>query len=571
MSKIIPAAVILGAAAGLAIKKKKKPDFCPVCEIKKAVSKIGVHVSTKENYNNNAALTPPMGWSSWNTFKNHIDENLIIETADAVKASGLLDAGYGYINLDDCWHSSMRDENGRLQGDLTTFPHGIESLVKTLNEKGFKVGIYSSNGTLTCEDLPASLGHERTDAETFADWGIEYFKYDFCHNVPIPNKAPKIYQLILSGKSLEKDIVFDASSGVLSGTAALANDKNGTYVCRLDSAMGKVTFTAENIPEEGEYTLTVVFRKIVESKQYAVVTVNGGKTYPIDFPTSTNHTMDGRAQIFVDLSVGKNTIEIENPIGSKMDSSAIQYINMGKELKRATALYAQKHNVPEKPIVYSICEWGLNKPYKWGAQAGNLWRTTPDIKPNWASVLAIYERTVRLYNYSCIGGWNDPDMLEVGNGNLTIDENKAHFTLWCMMASPLILGNDIRKFIKPDSSVDCDSKILKILTDKEVIAIDQDKKGIQCRRFKTNAITDILVKPLENAETAICFFNKSNSEKDMSVALSDIVNLNYVDMPSCSQYEYVSLWTKETGMLTDTLSATVAPHAVELFKIRAKA
>ena len=131
-------------------------------------------------------LTPPMGWSSWNTFRNKINEELILEIANAMAKSGLADAGYKYVNLDDCWQSSLRTADGKLQGDLTRFPKGMKPLVEDLNKDGFKVGLYTSNGTLTCEDLPASLYHEKEDADTLAEWGVEYFKYDFCHNEAIP-------------------------------------------------------------------------------------------------------------------------------------------------------------------------------------------------------------------------------------------------------------------------------------------------------------------------------------------------------------------------------------------------
>ena len=256
------------------------------------------------------------------------------------------------------------------------------------------------------------------------------------------------------------------------------------------------------------------------------------------------------------------------PIGSKMDSAATQYINMGKELKRATKLYAEKNNVPEKPIVYSICEWGKNKPWKWGAQAGNLWRTTLDIRPMWSSILGIYEINVKLADYSGIGGWNDPDMLEVGNGNLTVEENKAHFTLWCMLSAPLILGNDIREFIDVDGNVDYNNKILQIVTNRELIAVDQDKKGVQCRRMKTNAITDILVKPLDKGEIAICFFNKSNSEKDMSVSLKEVANLSYVELSDVGAYQYTDLWSKEIDVTSGAINARVAPHGVRVFRVK---
>lgn len=569
LGKIISAVVLAGTAAAAGyIAKKKNPDFCPECDIRKAVAKLGVHIKTTEKYDNGVALTPPMGWSSWNSFRTEITEEKILKIAEAMKKSGLLDAGYNFVNLDDCWHSSMRDKDGKLQGDLATFPRGIKPLVEDLNKMGFKAGIYSSNGTLTCEDLPASLGHERIDAETFAEWGIEYFKYDFCHNKPITSKAPLIDKVIITDKNGGSEQVLEAENGELYGTARIIKDKSGSYVANLDSNMGSVRFSFVNIAEDGEYTLTLVVKKAFEADKYAVVTVNDRDSYPVDIPPTKAWSRTGRCQIGVKLNKGDNTIEIKNPIGSKMDSAATQYINMGKELKRATKLYAEKNNVPEKPIVYSICEWGKNKPWKWGAQAGNLWRTTPDIRPMWGSILGIYEINVKLADYSGIGGWNDPDMLEVGNGNLTVEENKAHFTLWCMLSAPLILGNDIREFIDVDGNVDYNNKILQIVTNRELIAVDQDKKGVQCRRMKTNAITDILVKPLDKGEVAICFFNKSNSEKDMSVSLKEVANLSYVELSDVGAYQYTDLWSKEIDVTSGAINARVAPHGVRVFRVK---
>lgn len=570
LGKIISAAVLAGAAAtaGYIAKKKKNPDFCPECDIRKAVAKLGVHIKTTDKYDNGAALTPPMGWSSWNTFRTEISEKKILQIADAMKKSGLLDAGYNYVNLDDCWHSSTRDADGRLRGDLATFSRGIKPLVEDLNKMGFKAGIYSSNGTLTCEDLPASLGHERIDAETFAEWGIEYFKYDFCHNKAITSKAPLIDKVIITDKNGGNVQVLEAENGELYGTAKIIEDKDGSYVSRLDSNMGSVRFSFVNVPEEGEYALTLVVRKAGDNKKYATVTVNDINVYPVDIPPTKAWSRTGRCQITVNLNKGDNTIEIKNPIGSRMDSAATQYINMGKELKRATKLYAEKNNVPEKPIIYSICEWGTNKPWKWGAQAGNLWRTTPDIKPVWASILGIYEVNVKLADYSGIGGWNDPDMLEVGNGKLTVEENKSHFTLWCMLCAPLILGNDIRTFIDADGNVDYDNKILQIVTNKDLIAVNQDKKGVQCRRMKTNAISDILVKPLDKGEVAICFFNKSNAEKDMSVSLKDVANLSYVELNEVGAYQFTDLWSKEIDVTSGSINARVPSHGVRVFRVK---
>jgi hypothetical protein len=253
-----------------------------------------------------------------------------------------------------------------------------------------------------------------------------------------------------------------------------------------------------------------------------------------------------------------------------MDSAARQYTNMGQELKRATKEYAEKNGVEEKPICYSICEWGMNMPWKWGSKAGNLWRTTMDIKPNYPSLLYCYEINVRLYKNAVPGGWNDPDMLEVGVGSLTMEENKSHFTLWCMMAAPLILGNDVRKFLKEDGSVDTDNKVLEILTNKNLIAIDQDKLGKQAKRIFTDGVSDILVKPLENNEIALCFFNKGNTQREMSITFNKLHNDIYVNLPIVDEYIACDLWTEETVELTNSISASVAPHGVMVYKIKAK-
>jgi hypothetical protein len=252
-----------------------------------------------------------------------------------------------------------------------------------------------------------------------------------------------------------------------------------------------------------------------------------------------------------------------------MDSAQRQYINMGKELKRATKEFAEKNGTTEKPICYSICEWGMNQPWKWGAKAGNLWRTTHDIQPFWASMLLIYEFNVRLYKRAAPGSWNDPDMLEVGVGKLTMEENKTHFSLWCMMAAPLILGNDVRKFINEDGSVDEDNKVLNILKNKKLIAIDQDKRGKQAKRIQSDIVTDILVKPLENRELAVCFFNKSSSAKDIALDIQKIHNDPYCDLPFAESYEVTELWDNTTEIIKTKITGTVPTHGVKVYKIKA--
>ena len=568
MKKGLAIATGITAAIGSSVLYLKKKDICPKCEIKKALAKTQIHYTKDEMYNNGAALTPPMGWSSWNLFRHRIDENVFLTMAKAMKDSGLADAGYIYVNIDDCWQSSMRDENGRMQGDLTTFPHGIKWLTQEVNKLGLKLGIYSSNGTLTCEDLPASLYNERVDAETFAEWGVEYFKYDYCHHVLIPTDAPYIDSITVGGNSLENELELSAKNAVLKGDAKVINEEDGkSYVKGLCSGLGIIEFNNVEVPEDGEYVLTIVMRKNTCKGQFCVVTVNGKDEYDFLIAEQKAFSREGRRQIMINLKAGVNTISITNPVASPMDSAARQYEKMGYELARATKKYAEENNCEEKKILYSICEWGWNQPWKWGGKAGNIWRTTPDIQPHWASVVGIYEVNVRLDKYARPGAFNDPDMLEVGNGNLTFDENKSHFTLWSMMAAPLILGNDVRDFIKEDGTVDKDNKILQILTNKDVIAIDQDKLGIQCKRIKTNLFQDILVKPLTDNEVAVCFFNKGKSNAYMTCNMADIHNVIDVTLPKASSYKCVELWDKTEEIITDKLNTTVVPHGVKVFRV----
>ncbi|MBQ2775380.1 MAG: alpha-galactosidase [Clostridia bacterium] len=538
---------------------------------KKAANSVKLNFPVDSKYDNGVALTPPMGWSSWNTFRNKIDENLILETARAMRDSGLADAGYCYVNLDDCWQSSIRDDNGRLQGDLINFPSGIPALVKAVNDMGLKLGIYTSNGTLTCEDLPSSMGYEAVDAKTFAEWGAEYFKYDFCHNIPLPMRAPYIEYLSIGLEGGKFERTYTAQVAQLYGEAEVLEDERlstGKFIGGLSANAGYAVFNVE-VEEDSEYVITLGIRKKSNSYKYLELLINGDDLYTTKIPPSRGFTADGRHQIKVKLNAGSNTIKLYNPVASRQDSAAIQYTRMGEELKKATREYAEKTGNPERPIVYSICEWGKNLPWKWGRKAGNLWRTTPDIRPNWASVVSIYEVNVKLFKYASVGAWNDPDMLEVGNGELTADENISHFTLWSFMAAPLILGNDIRRFIREDGSVDTDSDVLKILTNKDVIAIDQDPLGQQCRRIKTNIVADTLVKPLANGDVAVCFFNKGNECRLFEHSMNDIVCRSYVTNPVAGRYEAFDLWSKETIEVASTLSAYVPPHGVRAFRIKA--
>lgn len=565
---IIAILIVLFAAWFFSMKAN---GHCPICALKKIIipTKLTIDTSEAEDYGAKTAPVPPMGWSSWNTFRNNINQDIILETARAMQKSGLAAAGYEYVNIDDCWQSSMRDSDGKLQGDLGTFSRGIPQLIKEINSLGLKVGLYSSNGTLTCEDMPASLQNEVLDAKTLASWGCEFFKYDFCHHIRINGSCPAIEHIVLNkpGTSIEYDLKpedaeFTGKAKIIKGDCP---SKKAIGFISYGSGSAEFTVDADS---RGEYIFTSVYLKTATRKeQYMQIIVNG-KLYEMFYPKSNGYSQCGRNQIKIDLAAGENKIIIKNPIVTTIDSSYIQYKRMGDALKNATAMWARVTNTPEKPITYSICEWGMAKPYLWGAKAGSMWRTTPDINTNWKWIVKIYQHTLKLYEYSGPGHFNDPDMLEVGNGKLTPDENRAHFSLWCMLAAPLMLGNDIREFIDSNGKPNKDNEILKIVTNKHLIAVDRDALGKAAKRLKKAGGVDIIARPLANGDVALCLFNYASSTKTVNFNLDELLNEPYLQLEGKpATYELHDLWTDERSSGT-SVSATLRSHSTVVYRVK---
>ena len=222
-----------------------------------------------------------------------------------------------------------------------------------------------------------------------------------------------------------------------------------------------------------------------------------------------------------------------------------------------------------RPIVFSICEWGNSEPWKWGKGIGHLWRTTPDIMNMfdgvnfWGGlgVVQVLDKNVELSKYAGPGHWNDPDMLQVGNGVLTTEENRSHFSLWCMLAAPLLAGNDLKTM---------DKETLEILTNPEVIAVNQDKLGKQGIRFLKQGDHETWVKTLENGKGAVCFFNRSDSPWTFDVNWPKDVTWN--DVPTwCKEYNVRDLWRhKDLGTTAQKMKFTVAPHGVVMLQLTPK-
>ncbi|MFT3738511.1 MAG: glycoside hydrolase family 27 protein [Breznakibacter sp.] len=369
--------------------------------------------------------TPPMGWNSWNKFGCSINEKLLMETADAMVASGMRDAGYRYIVIDDCWQVG-RDADGNIIVDSIGFPNGIRALADYIHGRGLKLGIYSCAGSLTCQGRPGSRGYQFQDARQYARWGIDYLKYDWCSN---------------EGQNAE-----------------------AAYKTMHDALM-------------------------------------------------------------------------------------------------ATG----------RPIVFSICEWGESQPWKWGKGIGHLWRVSPDIRDcfqcrfDWGGVgvLDIIDTMADLYPYAGPGHWNDAEMLEIGNGGMTKNEYIAHFSMWAMLAAPLMAGNDIRQM---------DKDVLEILTNKEVIAVNQDIKGEQARRFMDMGDHEVWAKPLESGEVAVCFLNRSDRTWELDYDWKKQTMYFATDV-SIHKHEYTirDLWQHKTiGTTASRTKMSVPSHGILMVRLSRK-
>jgi alpha-galactosidase len=376
-----------------------------------ATNKLPLPVS-RELPDNGLALTPPMGWSSWNHFKESITDKSVRETADVLVSSGLRDAGYTFVNIDDGWQG-YRDAKGKLHPN-SKFPN-MKALADYVHAKGLKLGIYSSPGPITCAGYVGSHGYETADAQTFAQWGVDYLKYDWC-----------------------------ASAGDIYNTQA---------------------------------EMQALYQKM---------------------------------------------------------GAALQATN--------------------RPIVYSLCQQGMYNVGSWGRKVGgNLWRTGVDtiVGKRWTSMSTRFEANGTPEDNGP-GGWNDPDMLLIGNGGMTIEEYRTHMTLWAILAAPLILGNDLRRMT---------DEIKEIILNRDVIAIDQDELGKQGERVIQHGTSEVWTKPLTDGSMAVALFNRGDQQAKISV--------NWPDLGLEATQIARDLWQHvDLGELANGYSTSVPAHGTVLLRVQ---
>ena len=355
------------------------------------------------------ARTPPMGWNSWGNFRLKISDGIIRAQAKALVSSGMKAAGYEYVVIDGGWEG-FHDAQGNFHPNILKFPD-MKKLCDYIHSLGLKVGIHTTPGPVTCSGREGSYGHEQQDAETFARWGIDFVKYDWC---------------------------------------------------------------------------------------------SGGTVY-------------------------------------RPDQLQAAYEKMHMALAQTG-----------RSILYSLCEYGMQSVWKWGRSVGgNMWRTTGDVQNNYLSMANIGFDQNGLEQYAGPGHWNDPDMLVVGNGNMTDKEGRTQMSLWCLLAAPLFAGNDLTKMTPAT---------LATLTNREVIAVDQDRSGIQGHRVWQEGPLEIWVKSLADGSKAVGMFNREPHPMTMTLSLKAIG----VTGPA----KLRDLWThKDLGTFAESYTTPVPRHGVVLLKV----
>lgn len=547
---------------------------------------------------------PAMGWNSWNAFGSGNTEALTKAMADKMVELGLDQLGYQYLVLDDGCYKPVRVE-GKLANETQKFPSGFRVLSDYIHDKGLKFGMYNDIGTNLCAGAAVgTCGHERTDAASYVEWGVDFLKVDNCYylwdNATFSDAANAKYVFApnIRGIRLEKGaflIVLSAEEAEITGQGAYLEkdyvtnigtfDGTGPAATPIGDRSGEVCFLV-TVPEAGEYQLYVTYATGCREGVGSWLQVATGRGEQAEFfyddflPASKDEEnfLESMA-IPVRLTAGDNEVRLMNH--RRQENTLASYAALLEGLQQAD---------PNHDILFSICEWGKTQPQNWGKKIGDSWRILNDITfrvgsdgdpghGSWkedytTSVTSQYNKAVIMDEFAGLEkGWNDPDMLMIGMNGMTGIMNKSHMTMWCMMNAPLMLGMDLRWVEKGD-------ELYSIIANRDMIALNQDALGVPAKRLATsipceapdqeylrdNERTDVCVKPLSDGSIAISFFNISEAPRQDGVCITTekIVEklgqkmVRSEEFAKASSYFVQDLWTKETWRTSEKKFAAPA-------------
>lgn len=559
---------------------------------------------------NKKGRLPAMGWNSWNAFGSGNTEALTKAMADKIVELGLDKLGYKYVVLDDGCYKSER-EDGKLANEPVKFPSGFRALSDYVHERGLMFGMYNDIGTNLCAGAQVgTCGFEKTDAKSYVDWGVDFLKIDNCYylwdNATFSNPenakyvfAPNLRQIQL--KKGEFCILLNADKGFLEGRGASLKDGYVTGIGTFDGTntgttpvgpmSSELVFDIE-APETGEYELLVNYATARQNGtgEWLQVATGRGKDTQIFYDnllpqTDSPESFVNSNPIKITLQAGRNKIRLMNH--RRQENTLCSYSAMLEGLNEAK---------PDHEVLLSLCEWGKTQPQNWGYKVGNSWRILNDITfrvgrdgdpgfgewtdPGTPSVTSQYNKAVIMDEFAGLDkGWNDPDMLMVGMRGMTTQMSQTHFTMWCMMNSPLMLGLDLRRVTKGD-------ELYNIIANADLIALNQDPLGIQAKRIFTTSTNgnndttinnsdkayitdcnrvDILAKPLADGSLALSFFNLSQEKKtgnfsaDLSLIKNFLGNKLPADFYEASTFSVKNLWT---GEKTENTSGTFCVNSL---------
>ena len=534
---------------------------------------------------------PAMGWNSWNAFGSGNTEALTIEMIRKIKELGLDQFGYRYVVLDDgCYRPERVDD--RLQSDPVKFPSGFKHMADTVHAAGLKFGMYNDIGSRLCSGAEVGIyNHEAVDCKDYINWDIDYIKVDNCYYMwdnatfADPENAKYSFAPNIRSISVARKTYSAVNDGVITGSCASVKDDYVTFIGTFDgtapdhSPVGirssELVFEVE-IDEPGYYDLTVSYASGKEEGIGSWLQVAAGDEVVFDelLPlTDTPESFTDSEVIKLKLFSGINRIRIMNH--RRQENTLHSYTEIRKELER----YGH-----DRDIVFSICEWGKTQPQNWGYLVGDSWRILNDItfqvgsdgNPGTAawesdyttSITSQYNKAVIMDEFAGLDkGWNDPDMLVIGMDGINETMNISHMAMWCMINSPLMLGLDLRRVNKGDW-------IYKIITNKDLIDLNQDPLGIQAKRIFTTYTcddpsteyirdinrVDVLAKPLADGDIALAFFNLSTEDysKNITVSAAQILDhinskmtsANKIRFKNASSYRIIDLISKDISEVT---------------------